>query len=108
MSPRCVDGGRSPRGVPRGLRPRQGGGADLTSPSPAPPTLSCMANFLGAPRPGSGEEELEVVAGQVGDQAVVGVEDGVGEVALALLELEDLLLDGVAADQAVGEDVLGL
>ena len=39
---------------------------------------------------------------------VVGVEDGVGQVALRLLELEDLLLDGVAADQAVGEDVLGL
>ncbi len=27
---------------------------------------------------------------------------------MLLLELEDLLLDGVAADQAVGEDVLGL
>ena len=40
--------------------------------------------------------------------AVVGVEDGVGQVALLLLEFEDLLLDGVAADQAVGEDVLGL
>ena len=37
-----------------------------------------------------------------------GVEDGVGEVALELLEFEDLFLDGVAADQAVGEDALGL
>ena len=54
------------------------------------------------------KQELEVFAGEVGDHAVVGVEDGVGEVALLLLEFEDLLLDGVAADQAVGEDVLGL
>src|SRR4051812_12500751 len=46
----------------------------------------------------SGQQELQVVAGQVLEQTVVGVEDGVGEVALALLELEDLLLDGVAAD----------
>ena len=47
--------------------------------------------------------------GQAGHHPlVVGVEDGVGEVALLLLEFEDLLLDGVAADQAVGEDPLGL
>ena len=56
----------------------------------------------------SRQQELQILAREVLDEAVVGVEDGVGEVALALLELEDLLLDGVAADQAVGEDVLGL
>ena len=62
-----------------------------------------------APPGGSGEQELQVVAGEgLDDHAVVGVEDGVGQVALLLLEVEDLLLDGVAADQPVGEDVLGL
>ena len=36
---------------------------------------------------------------------LVGADDGVGEGALLVLELEDLLLDGVARDEAVGEDV---
>ena len=72
------------------------------------PRKVCQAN--GRPRSErvSRQQELEVVAGEGGDHAVVGVEDGVGQVALLLLELEDLLLDGAAADQAVGEDVLGL
>ena len=40
--------------------------------------------------------------------AVVGVDDRVGQFALLLLQLQHLFLDGVAGDQAVGEDRLRL
>jgi hypothetical protein len=42
-------------------------------------------------RPSAGEQELEVVTGQVLDQAVVDLEDGGVVVALALMERADLL-----------------
>ena len=43
------------------------------------------------------QEHFEIFWRERSDQSAVGVEDGVGQVALLLLELEDLLLDGVAA-----------
>src|SRR5687768_1369521 len=54
------------------------------------------------------QQQLQVVPLQGAYEAVVGVDDRVGQVLLALLELEHLLLDRVLGDQAVGEHVLGL
>jgi hypothetical protein len=56
---------------------------------------------------GSRQQELQVFAGEALNNAtVVGAEDGVGQIALLLLQFQDLLLDGPSADQPVGEDVL--
>jgi len=58
---------------------------------------------------GSRQQELQVLAREVlDDAAVVGAQDGVGQIAFLLLQFQDLLLDGASADQPVGEDVLGL
>lgn len=40
--------------------------------------------------------------------AVVGVNDGVGEVAFGGLELQDFFLDRIAGDEEVGEDLVVL
>src|SRR5215210_874443 len=56
----------------------------------------------------SGQQQLEILPAQLGDDALVGLDDGVGEGSLAGLELEDLFFDGVAGDEAVGEDGAGL
>ena len=50
------------------------------------------------------QQQFQVVGGEVADDAVVGGDDGVGEVFLGLLQFEDFVLDGVFGDQAVGED----
>ena len=42
---------------------------------------------------------------QVTDQAVVLADDGGGQIALGLLQLEDFFLHGVARDQPVGENL---
>src|SRR5215213_8271219 len=57
---------------------------------------------------GSGEEQFEVLAAEVADEAIVRVDDRVGQGPLVGLELEHLLLDRVARDQPVGEDRAGL
>src|SRR5262249_29683680 len=59
----------------------------------SPPGLRSPRTPLAVSR----QQELEILAGEILDDAlVVGVEDGVGQVALLLLQFEDLLLDGVA------------
>jgi hypothetical protein len=55
-----------------------------------------------------GEEEFEVFALEVAEQAVVLTEDGVREFAFRVLEFEDLFFNRVAGDEAVGEDIAGL
>ena len=45
---------------------------------------------------------------QLRDQAVVGVDDRVGEVALGFLQLEHFFFDRVLGDQAIREDLAGL
>ena len=57
---------------------------------------------------GLGEEDGQVVGGKAGEEGVVFGDDGVGEVAFGLLELQDFFLDGIAGDEAVGEDVADL
>ena len=47
-----------------------------------------------------GEETCQVVHGEAAQDAFFGGDDGVGEGLLLLLELEDLLLDGVLGDEA--------
>jgi hypothetical protein len=54
------------------------------------------------------QQQLQIFLAHAADEAVVGVDDGVGEVAFGFLELEDFFLDGVAGDEAVGEDLAGL
>ena len=56
----------------------------------------------------AGEQQLQILAAQLPDQAVIRVDDRVGQVALALLQLQHLFLDRVLGDQAIGEDLAGL
>src|SRR5262245_15211923 len=56
----------------------------------------------------SGEQQLQILPRQAREQAMVGLDDGVGEIALGLLQLQDLLFNGVAGDDAAGEDGPGL
>src|SRR5579859_5320854 len=54
------------------------------------------------------QQQFQVVAAELADQAVIGADDRVGQVALGLLELEDLFFDRVLGDEAIGEDLAGL
>ena len=56
----------------------------------------------------SRQQQFQIFAAQVADQAVVGADDRVGQVALGLLQLQHLFLDRVPGDQPVGEDLAGL
>ncbi|MBL8292448.1 MAG: hypothetical protein JNN08_11465 [Bryobacterales bacterium] len=49
---------------------------------------------------GSGQEQFQILALQFRDQALVLADDGGGEFALGVLELEDFLFYGVARDEA--------
>ncbi len=53
----------------------------------------------------SRQQQLEVFPGEITHQRVVPADDRVGEGALGLLQLENLLLDRIAGDQPVGEDL---
>src|SRR5215210_230137 len=50
------------------------------------------------------QQQLQILPAQARQHAPIRLDDGVGEVSLALLELENLLLDGVAGHQTAGED----
>src|SRR4051812_28218684 len=52
----------------------------------------------------SGEQQLQVLPAEAGEQAPVGLDDGVGEVALGGLKLQDFLLDRIAGDDSAGKD----
>lgn len=52
----------------------------------------------------SGQKQLEVLTPERADQALIGRDDGVGQLPLGLLQLQDFLLHGVLGDQPVGED----
>src|SRR5207244_2766331 len=56
----------------------------------------------------SGKQQVQVFTTQAAKQAVVGVDDGVGQGALALLQFQHFLFHGVARDQAIGKDVARL
>jgi hypothetical protein len=58
--------------------------------------------------PLSRQQQLQILPREAGEEALVGLDDGVGEVSLGLLELQDLLLDCIAGDDAAGEDGPGL
>src|SRR4051812_37501315 len=47
------------------------------------------------------QQQFQVLAPKVADETVVGVDDGVRQVALALLQLQHFLLDRVTSDEAV-------
>src|SRR5262249_480750 len=53
----------------------------------------------------SRQQQFQIFFGQVADEAVVGVDDGVGEIAFGVLEREDFFFDCVAGDDAVSEDL---
>ena len=55
-----------------------------------------------------GQQQFEVFATEFADEGVVGVDDGIGEFAFALLQLQYFFLDGVLGDEAIGEDLPGL
>lgn len=71
-----------------------------------PPTeeVNLCARGAGA----SGQQVVEVLFAEGGEGGVVLAEDRLGEVALALLEFENALFDGVLGDEAIGEDGAGL
>ena len=52
----------------------------------------------------SGEQQFDLFAAQACDQAGGATEDGVGQRALGLLQLQHLFFDGVAGNQSVSED----
>src|SRR3954469_8735952 len=54
------------------------------------------------------QQQLEVIRRELPQDAVLLADDGVGELALALLQLQDFLLDRVARDEAVREHVARL
>jgi hypothetical protein len=54
-----------------------------------------------------GEDELQVVEAEVGGEALVAEHVG-DELGLLVLEDADLLFDGVAGEQAVGDDLVFL
>ena len=54
------------------------------------------------------QQVIQILFPKRGKRGVILAQDGVGEVALALLEFEDALLDGVLSNDAVGEDGAGL
>ena len=56
----------------------------------------------------SAQQQFEIACGQVADHAVVGRDDGVGEILLRLLQFENLVFDGVLGNQSVCEDSFGL
>lgn len=64
--------------------------------------------FLGSFSARYDSSSSKILPAQAGEEAPVGFDDGVGEVALGLLEFQDLLFYGVAGDQAAGEDGAGL
>jgi hypothetical protein len=80
--------------------------------SPKKPEARSRKPEAGSRKPGDGrglgEEEFEVFGLELGDEAFVFADDGGGEVAFGLLEEENFFLDGVAGDEAVGEDGFGL
>src|ERR1700741_3607106 len=51
------------------------------------------------------QQQLEVFAPEIADDARIGCEGRVGELALLLLQFEDALFDRVAGDQTVREDM---
>jgi hypothetical protein len=53
-----------------------------------------------------GEQEFQVFRVQVSDQAVVHADHSGGKIALGFLQFENLLLDGVARDQPIGENLM--
>lgn len=57
---------------------------------------------------GLGEQQLEVFASEAAHHAVVGGDDGFGQLALALLELEHAFLDGVPRNESVRKDAARL
>src|SRR5215475_12455993 len=56
----------------------------------------------------SRQQQFQIFSAEVADEAVVGVDDGVSEVALGVLEREDFFFDGVAGDDAISEDLPSL
>ena len=55
-----------------------------------------------------GQQQFDVFGGEVADEAVLPSDDGVGEVALSLLQLQNFFLDGVTGDEAVRKDLTRL
>src|SRR4051812_28544543 len=56
----------------------------------------------------SRQQQLQVLAAEAADDAVVGGDDRVGQVLFALLELQDFFLHRVLGDQPVGKDAARL
>ena len=57
----------------------------------------------------SRQQELDILTGEVlNAHRDCRPQDGVSQVALFLLQFQDLLLNSAPADQAVGKDMLGL
>src|SRR5258707_9545665 len=47
------------------------------------------------------QQQFQILAPQVPDKALVGIDDGGGQIAFALLQLQNFLLHRIASDQAV-------
>jgi hypothetical protein len=45
----------------------------------------------------SGKQKFQILASEIVEEAVVGGNDGIGQLALGLLQLQHLLLNGAAA-----------
>src|ERR1039457_2762529 len=81
---------------------RCGAGGVLSELSPDCP--SCARMHKAEPYRTLRQQEFEVFALQIANETVVFAQDGVGQIALGLLQLEHLFLHRVARNQAVGED----
>src|SRR5450755_2936826 len=57
---------------------------------------------------GLGQQQFQILALEVADQAVIFADDGGGQIALGALQLQNFLFDSIARDQAIGEDLVHL
>ncbi len=55
-----------------------------------------------------GKQQFQIFPLQISYKTVIRADDGVGQIAFGLLQLEDLLLDRIARNQAIGENLLRL
>src|ERR1017187_1582598 len=54
------------------------------------------------------QQQLQILPLQIPNETVVLADNGGGQLALGVLQLQDLLFYGVARDQPIGEDLAGL